>query len=279
MPKTSDLPFLIRLLDDDDPAVVPVVSKQLAGFGGDISQDLAALGIEVPESRKKKLSSLLAAGRRKALSDEWLVPSGGVSAWEDDWDSFEHSLRLLSDFLHDGVTLRPALPDCLDMLADEADGELAELTAAGLRDWLFAKGRFKGARKQADACEYFDLCHVMDVFRGNPTSLACLFMLAGRRLGVQVDGCSYPGHFLARIRVEGSLTLVDCFHRGRSFDVDALLEKHPEISQKAREAVMSQGHLGLILHRYVSEIRSSLAASGRDEDAQFFSRILETMQP
>lgn len=271
------MPYLIRLLDDDDPEVFPVVSQQIGEFGGDISQDLAALGIDIPNSRMKLLSSILVAGRRKTLADQWQVPSRGIAAWEDDWDSFEHALRLLSDFLHDGVTLRPALSDCLDLLADEISEDISSPSAQELRDWLFSKGRFKGAKK-ADACEYFDLCHVMDVYRGNPTSLTCMFMLLGRRLGARVDGCSYPGHFLARIQIEGRAALVDCYHRGRTFDVDALLEKHPEISKKAQAAVVSQGHLGLILHRYISEIKSSLRALGRDEDAKFFGQLAETLE-
>ncbi len=278
MPNTSDLPYLIRLLDDDDPSVYPVVSQQLTEFGGDISQDLAALGIEVPNSRKKRLSSILAVGRRKTLEDEWLVPSRGVSSWEDDWESFEHTLRLLSDFLHDGVTLRPSLSDSLDLLADEVRDDLVDPTAEELRDWLFAGGKFTGAKKKADACEYFDLCHVMDVQRGNPTSLACLFMLIGRRLGARVDGCSYPAHFLARIQVDGKTSLVDCFHRGRTFDVESLLQAHPEISAKARAAVLSQGHLGVILHRYVTEIRNSLLAGKCDEDAEFFTQLADTLE-
>lgn len=278
MSNTNDLPYLIRLLDDNDPAVFPVVREHLAGFGGDISQDLAALGIEMTKSGKKRLSSLLSKGRRETLRREWQVPTRGVSAWEDDWESFEHALRLLSDFLHDGITLRPSLPDCLDMLADEIREDTPAPTANELRQWLFAKGRFKGERRNADACRFFDLCEVISTQRGNATSLACLFMLLGRRCEAQVEGCNYPGHFLARIRIEGKTSLVDCFHRGRDFDIEALLEMHPEISLRAREAVLSPAHLGQVLHRYVTEIRSSLAGSGRDEDADFFAQLVATLE-
>jgi len=278
VPNTNDLPYLIRLLDDDDPSVSPVVSQQLRKFGGDISQDIAALGIDVSRGRKKRLSSLLAEGRRQTLADEWIVPSRGVASWEDDWESFEHTLRLLSDFLHDGVTMRSALPDLLDLLADEVRQDLPEPSAAELRDWLFSSGRYCGDKKKADACNYFDLCHVIDVRQGNPTSLACLFMLLGRRLGVSVEGCNYPAHFLARIQVEGKTSLVDCFHHGRTFDVESLLKVHPKISEKARAAVLSQGHLGVILHRYVSEIRNSLLANEHDVAGKFFAQLADSLE-
>ena len=161
---------------------------------------------------------------------------------------------------------------------DEIREEVLAPTANELRHWLFSKGRFKGALKNADACQFFDLCEVIDAQRGNATSLACLFMLLGRRFETQVEGCNYPGHFLACIQIEGKASLVDCFHRGREFDVETLLHAHPEISKRARVAVLSPAHLGQVLHRYVSEIRSSLAGSGRDEDAEFFTQLVATLE-
>ena len=278
MPETSDLPYLIKLLDDEDPEVHKAVSEQLASFGGDISQDLTALGIDVPTVGRKRLANLLAGGRRATLRDEWQVPSGGIMAWQDDWDGFEHALRLLSDFLHDGITLRPALSDCLDMMVDEVTADFPVPDADQLRRWLFSRGRFRGARSNADAGEYFDLCHVMDTRRGNPTSLACLFMLLGRRLEIEVEGCNYPGHFLALISCEGRSTLVDCFHLGRTFDARSLLHAHPEISEQARNAVLNPAHLGEVLHRYLSEIRNSLTVLGNAEDVEFFGKLIATLE-
>ncbi|MBK1829736.1 hypothetical protein JIN77_03295 [Verrucomicrobiaceae bacterium R5-34] len=278
MSSTSDLPFLIRLLDDRDPAVRPVIREQFSEFGGDISHDLAALGIQVPNGGKKRLVRLLEPGRRETLRDEWLVPSGGFSALEDDWEGFESSLRQLSDFLHDGITLRPSLTDSLDMLADEIRAELVAPTADELRIWLFANGRFSGVKSKTAAETHFDLCRVMESHQGNPISLGLLFMLVGHRLGAEVDGCNYPGHFLTRIEEDGVLYLVDCFHRGRRFEAETLLEKYPELSLKAREAVSSPGHLGLILLRYLTEIHKTLSGSGRHEDAGLFKALIETLK-
>ncbi|MBT8037741.1 MAG: transglutaminase-like domain-containing protein [Verrucomicrobiae bacterium] len=278
MATVSDLPYLIRLLDDQDPAVRPVVRAQISKFGGDISHDLAALGVDINLPSKQRLSKLLAPGRRETLRDEWLIPSGGAMALEDDWESFENILRQISDFLHDGITLRPSLPDRLDLLADEIrEGDVCP-TANDLRRWMFVRGPFKGARKSADASQHYDLCRVMDTHRGNPTSLGCLLMLMGRRLGAQVDGCNYPGHFLARIQVDGRVQLVDCFHGGRCFDVDALLDAHPEISERARASVYASSHLGVVLLGCVTEIQRSLAAENRAEDAALFKELATTLQ-
>jgi hypothetical protein len=274
----EDLPYLIRLLDDNDPAVRPVVKNRISELSGDISHDLAALGIKINAEGKKRLSRLLQPGRRDTLKSEWLVPTSGLESISDDWESFENYLRQICDFLHDGVTLRPSLSDSLDMLADEVRQDLVAPSANDLRRWLFKTGRFKGDSQQADSLENYDICYVIDSRKGNPTSLACLFMLLGRRLNCQVDGCNYPGHFLARIQIEGTPYLIDCFHGGRKFDADALLRLHPEISERAKLAVIESGDLGFILLRYIKEIQHSLSAIKRDEDALLFEKLATTLK-
>lgn len=277
MPSTADLPYLIRLLDDQDPAVRPVIQQQFSSFGGDISQDLAALGIQLPGGDKKRLAKLLEPGRRETLREEWLVLSGGAASLEDDWEGFEAILRQLSDFLHDGITLRPSLSDSLDLLASEVREDLPAPTADELRLWLFDKGPFTGVKAKADAEKNFDLCRVIDTREGNPTSLGFLYILLARRLGAQVEGCNYPGHFLTRIQSGGVGYLVDCFHGGRRFNIDALIESHPEISQKARNAVGAPAHLGVILVRFITELQYTLSATGREEDAELFKELLNTL--
>lgn len=274
----EDLPYLIRLLDDKDPAVRPVVRERISEMNGDISHDLAALGIQINSRGKQRLSKLLEPGRRDTLRSEWLVPTRGAAAMADDWEAFENFLRQICDFLHDGVTLRPSLSDSLDMLVDEVAEDYAKPTADELRRWLFKSGRFKGDSKTADSLENYDLSKVIEFRKGNPTSLACLFMLLGYRMGARVEGCNYPGHFLARIQIKGASHLIDCFHGGRKFDADALLRLHPEISDRARCAVRDSSHLGLVLLRYVTEIKHSLSALGREEDSELFKELAKTLE-
>lgn len=278
MPAASDLPFLLRLLDDNDPEVRPAVREQFESCQGDISHDLAALGISVSGSGRKRLQHWLEPGRRQTLMEEWIVPSGGSAALSDDWDSFENLLRLLSDFLHDGVTLRPSLPDHLDMLAEEMRKDLPEPTAELMRRWLFVKSRFQRPTAKADDICYFDLSYVIEHCAGNATSLGCLFMLLGRRLSVEVDGCNYPGHFLCKIHSGDRLCLIDCFHHGRIFDVNELLAGNLEISPKARRAIVSPCYLGDVLLRYLIEMQYSLAAMGRTEDANLLKKLAATLK-
>ncbi|MDP1183801.1 transglutaminase family protein, partial [Klebsiella pneumoniae] len=60
---------------------------------------------------------------------------------------------------------------------------------------------------------------------GNPISLALVQMEVARRLGIPLDGVSFPGHFLVRLPVDDGVLVMDPFNGGRPLDVDELRER------------------------------------------------------
>lgn len=78
--------------------------------------------------------------------------------------------------------------------------------------------------------EYYDprnsyLNQVFERRLGNPISLAMVQMEVARRLGVPLDGVSFPGHFLVRLPVDDGVLVMDPFNRGRPLDVDELRQR------------------------------------------------------
>ncbi len=78
--------------------------------------------------------------------------------------------------------------------------------------------------------EYYDprnsyLNQVFERRLGNPVSLAMVQMEVARRLGVPLDGVSFPGHFLVRLPVDDGLLVMDPFNGGRPLGVDELRER------------------------------------------------------
>ena len=57
---------------------------------------------------------------------------------------------------------------------------------------------------------------------GNPISLAVVQLEMADRLGLPMQGVSFPGHFLLRFPVDDGLLILDPYHRGRSLDLDEL---------------------------------------------------------
>jgi len=60
---------------------------------------------------------------------------------------------------------------------------------------------------------------------GNPISLALVQMDVCRRLGLPLEGISFPGHFLVRLPVEEGVLVMDPFNGGRPLGVDELRER------------------------------------------------------
>ena len=63
---------------------------------------------------------------------------------------------------------------------------------------------------------------MLDRKLGIPISLGVIQMELARRMGVPLEGVSFPGHFLVRLPVDGGLLVLDPYHKGRSVDADEL---------------------------------------------------------
>jgi regulator of sirC expression with transglutaminase-like and TPR domain len=143
----------------------------------------------------------------------------------------------------------PLLGTALLIARDEYPGLDADLYdtlvqghAAGMRDEIEAidhwalkmqainRYLFEELGYAGDHDQYYDprnsyLNEVFERRRGNPISLAMVQMEVARRLGVPLDGVSFPGHFLVRLPVDDGVLVMDPFNRGRPLDVDELRQR------------------------------------------------------
>ena len=274
MTTSSHFGSLLKLLDDEDEEVQEGIQQALLEFEGDASNDLAALGIDLKSREAKLLSNSLHAGRQKVLCDHWAMPAGSLSSPDGDYETFESLLRLISDFLHDGVTLRPSLSDQLDLLAQEAQAEVS--TPLELAHWLFKSGRFEGNRASPFDPRNADLAWCLEVEKSNPIGLSIIYLLVGQRLGLQVYGVNYPGHFLTLIETEDGPTLIDAFHGGNPIPVKHLLSKHPELSSQATKAVRTPCSPSDMLRRVLTNLNLAFTKARRPEDATLVANLLQT---
>src|SRR5690606_412746 len=113
-----------------------------------------------------------------------------------------------------------------DALRDEVAAiEPSALKMAAINRHLFVELGYSGNHD-----EYYDprnsyLNQVLDRRLGNPISLALVQMEVARRLGIPLDGVSFPGHFLVRLPVDGGLLVMDPFNGGRPLAVEELRER------------------------------------------------------
>jgi hypothetical protein len=271
---------LLRLLDDNDPAVREPVALRLREFSGDLSEPLAALGIDLSPAEQATLGDLLRPARRRDLLGEWQVPSGGWPALADDWDRVEALLRLVADFLHNGVTLRASLHDALDLLADEFEACDAQLLSAdALREFLFTSGRLVGNKSDFYNPHNSDLCWAIENGRSNPLGLSLIYILVGRRLNLPIEACNFPGHFLCRIDAAETTAIVDCFNGGRIHPLDEMLAPDVKLSPAARKALEVPAAAGEVLMRTLRNLEHSFARLDQEEDQQLFRTLRKSLEP
>lgn len=156
-----------------------------------------------------------------------------------DWTSLavvdDHALPLLGTGLLIARDEYPQLDaDLYDTLlqshAEHLRGEIDAIESWPLKMLAINRHLFEEVGYAGNHDEYYDprnsyLNEVFERRLGNPISLAMVQMEVARRLGVPLDGVSFPGHFLVRLPVDDGVLVMDPFNRGRPLDVDELRER------------------------------------------------------
>lgn len=147
-----------------------------------------------------------------------------------------------------------------------AQGEAAEGRVMALNRFLFDELGFSG-----NADHYYDprnsyLNEVLDRRTGIPITLAVLYLEVGRRIGLALEGVSFPGHFLVRLPLPGAMLVLDPFSGG---------EAQSEADLRARlQRVIPEGEAGGVP---VAELPldSFLEAAGK---RQILARVLRNLK-
>ena len=111
--------------------------------------------------------------------------------------------------------LRPQLDRDIDLPA--------RLTA--INRYLFEEVGFAGNNVQYDDPRNSYLNQVVDRKLGIPISLAVIQIEVTRRLGMALEGISFPGHFLVRLPVDDGILVLDPYNKGRPVSADELRER------------------------------------------------------
>lgn len=213
----SQLPFLLRLLDDPSPAVREKIALRIGELGDELWNHLDQNQIQVSASQRHALREILARGHKKSTPalawPHWIHLPG-------ENEKLEAAFAWLSQ-KHGDPQSGEDLRAHLDALARQY------LMGGGIADpeelsvYLFDDCGLQGA--SADNFHdpnHSDLLHVLQHREGLPISLCAIFILMGWRLDITIYGCNFPGHFLARAPITSHHyhdedLVFDPFHRGR----------------------------------------------------------------
>ena len=266
----AELRSLVRLLDDEHPAVRTAVRCRLASYGIGLRR---ALQEAVPGLAAPDLELALELGlqeRRGHLLRQWGAWMNQPSGVE----KLEGGHRLLAQYLEPAGTSLD-IPAALSQLAIDHELECGEPDFRSLAEFLFGSKRFKGARERYYHPDSSNLAAVLRSGEGNPISLACVYILAGRRLGLDVGGCNYPVHFLARARCpeDGELYLIDCYNEGRIIHSGDLIEHHPLSSEAVTDVVMSPASAELVISRVLRNLENAFRRDGQWKEEELMRQL------
>jgi hypothetical protein len=211
VPDRRQLPYLLKLLDDESPAVRDSIARELASFGSSLKKELEKLQMDIPASQLNLITRLLDEYNRSRLLERW--PS--VFAVAEEKQRLEKGLALLAAYQH-GDNHGTRLSTLLDELSAKCDAMFPGGDAEDLGVFLFSIVQLRGVEQD----QYYNplnssLTYAIESKRGIPITLTCVYMLVGCRLGLRIEGCNFPGHFLAIASFGDRKAIVDCFNGGR----------------------------------------------------------------
>lgn len=236
MADEDKLNSLLRLLDDDSPVVREALAREFAAYGPHLLEKLAHLPGPPDRAALARIKTLVAGHGRLVLRASWEAwmrddaPDAGVR--------LEAAMALIAEF-QNGPGYTPSLAELLDGLADEFRRRGGTMDAETLARFLFKEKGLEGDRSNYYHPHNSNLVYVIEARRGLPISLACIYMLVGRRLGLDIGGCNWPNHFFARVATGRTVMLVDCFNGGRMLNRASFLKMQGP-SREAAEAILDE---------------------------------------
>jgi len=253
---STQIPYLIKLLDDDSSDVQKTISQQLSVFGLSLKDELKKLDFPLNSLQKKNVDFILQGHKRVWLKEAWSQwlqsddASGGRLAA---YNKFEQAVSILAEFLcrHDSdVSLR----QLLDGLASDYKAAHGDADPKQLAKFLFKEKGLKGNEEDYYNPQNSNLVYVICEKKGIPISLTTVYILVGLRLGIEVGGCHFPGHFLARVLWQGKNIFVDCFNGGQFIQEKDLLSMQERVAEEIEIALRESADTYSMVRRFLANL-------------------------
>ena len=255
---------LLQLVDDESPIVHAAVLEKLRELGTDPLGAFDAQGLELNLAQRRKILSC-----RMELDEYWL--SEGWKRWVSRSADLESFQVLVSTLLstYGGMT------DPRRLLDQWARRYTLRHTVADLETlvaFLFSPDGLQGDAEDYFAPRNSSLAWALDNRKGLPITLCSALILVGRRLGVEVDGVAFPGHFLASGHLHGARVWIDAFDGGRLIGHEELSDALGRVPERTRDMVLSPASQDEICARILRNVVTSLE---RAEDVPRHRRAQE----
>jgi regulator of sirC expression with transglutaminase-like and TPR domain len=212
----TEIIALLDLLDDENPDVVEAVRGRLEKLG---ESALDALMEASQGDDAKRRVRARAAVRSILARKATLVLSNYLGDEEID---LETAVLMLAE-TENPLLNREEIKSRLEELAKRVKARLADASGPLARSQSLTAVLAHEEGFSGNTQDYYDpsnsyIDFVLDRKVGIPISLAVLYVLVGRRAGLDVYGVSFPRHFVAGYAEPGWVTHIDAYHNGKNLD-------------------------------------------------------------
>ncbi len=213
MTDIDELSHIIKLLDDDSEDVRKAIASRLSQYGASLKDKIEDLDSPPTPEQRRVLQSLMEDQCRDHLQTVW----PNWVEFQTEQEKLEEGFQILADY-QTGYLYPDSFESLLDEYANDFRSEVGTKDPVALAEYLFSKRDISGNEDDYYNPLNSNLHFAARKKKGIPITLTALFKLVAKRLDIQVQGCNFPGHFLARTQKDQETLMIDCFNRGRVLD-------------------------------------------------------------
>lgn len=263
------LPFMIDLLDDDEE-IRDEIYKNLSEYEGNLEKDLAEYSCKLSSDKLEFINPLLQKSRREWLMKNWQ----GWTKIENEYVKLEVAIDLINKFQLGFLKEYQSMQFYLDSFANE----FRELYPRGNEfDLAFFLFQLKGL--YGNTKDYFNPINsnvilTIENKSGLPITLCIVYMLVGYRLGFEIKGCNFPGHFISQLKFENQKYYIDCFNGGKILGKKDLEELLQDTFLELDVLLEKETTTNAIMHRVVRNLINAYKIKKDEVTSGFFSELL-----
>lgn len=267
----SEFRALVVLLGDDQEHVASVARDALAlarEAALPYLEDAARSPDPVLRGRARLLLEEL---KRGAIEEEWRR----FAELPDSELDLETGCLLLSRL--GGETAMEATSGFLDAIAGMVRSHMASVGGMqAIGEVLFENLGFRGG--DFDKAESHYLSTVLERRVGIPISLATVYVLVGRRVGLPVSGVAMPSHYVARYERPDGPLFVDCYNGGRIYRYDTLVDLLTGKGLQFSDRYLAPCRVRFTLFRMLNNLERVYVDAGNDRMRDKARSLREALQ-
>lgn len=240
MPDVKEkLTSVLKLLDDESPAIQQIVQNQLYENALEILVNKIDYRSGLEKSHQTQFDSLLSELHLEITTQA--LKNLFASALED--VDLESAILIIS-YWSDPTVNCAELQQELDRISTSISSDLPKTGHPlafidHISDYLFREFNISGNTRDYYNPDNSFLHKLLETKKGIPITIGILYMLITKRLGLPVYGVPLPGHFILKFYNEDDEIFFDPFYEGKVYSRQACCRYLQNVNAENREQILN----------------------------------------